>query len=298
MIASLAVQYVTGCSGRLHIPSPAFLEKGRNANTKHKRAYLPFRLSNSRLAARTMDSSRKFDIHQMMRFLSNLPREDYCTLDTFFPPIADPHSLDRFHLSAAVPKLLDALVFALHTEPKDGKTYALTLGVCDSEILATLAGNRAADVSILCPNSPQVILETIWSYMSKLSTVVHDQGLYEECITDFTSYYVNLNSTLIRHRFNKRSQKYEEFWKRYQSREPKGNLIFVQGGEEYLERAHRIYLSTQRFCDTLESGAKVSPDRDSVREYFDTAALLCEEMERGNHCNPVILLVLTGTDGK
>ena len=64
-------------------------------------------------------------------------------------------------------------------ERQDEMTFAMTLGgdVQKSEIVAALAGSRAADVAQSGPNSPKGILETIWGHMAKLSLSTSDPTL-------------------------------------------------------------------------------------------------------------------------
>ena len=163
----------------------------------------------------------------------------------------------------------------------------MVVDVQKSEIVAALAGNRAADVAQSGPNSPKRILETIWDHMAKLSLSTSDPTLFKKELLDFAAYYTELNSTLVRRHFKGQCAKYEELWEKYKSwdvdlRELSGNSYL--NDQEYLEMNREIYLSTRRFCSALAAGVPVS--RNDLQDYFDTVSVLFQEIPRRHGHRP------------
>jgi hypothetical protein len=163
--------------------------------------------------------------------------------------------------------LLDALTFFLPTIPNDGRVYAMTLAVTGTEIVATIAANEAAhfDPAPERPNaypesrhSPEMILETIWGFMTKLavSTNAIDQSV------QMIEYLHRVHALKIRYRFEKRSKKFEQFWIALSEDKAFRNVVTSYSSigyryaktsnvlKSYLEMAKAIFDCHQAFIST------------------------------------------------
>lgn len=163
--------------------------------------------------------------------------------------------------------LLDALTFFLPTIPNDGRVYAMTLAVTGKEIVATIAANEAAHFDAAperlnaypeTRHSPEIILENIWGFMTKLavSTNTIDQSV------QMIDYLHRVHALKIRYRFEKWSKKFERFWTALSEDKAFGNVIFSDSSigyhytktsnilKAYLEKAKAIFDYHQAFTST------------------------------------------------
>ncbi|KAK7682100.1 hypothetical protein QCA50_014686 [Cerrena zonata] len=92
-----------------------------------------------------------------------------------------------------VRKLLDALVFFLHTCPNRGDRFAMTLTVVQDEIVATVAANTPDDIALSDPSSPQVILNTVWRHMLACSGMTPKPVEH----TEFATYVLETHLPLL-----------------------------------------------------------------------------------------------------
>ncbi|KAK7682095.1 hypothetical protein QCA50_014681 [Cerrena zonata] len=190
-------------------------------------------------------------VPQTIQLLSSFLEEDNIT--SYFSQDEDEKPVVR----KSIPKLLDALVFLLRTTPRDGKVFAMTLGIDSKEVIITLAANKAEDLSGEDALSPQTLLVTIWNYLvefSKMSTPpVLETYLY-------MTHLLNIHSPLLRHRF----QKWRDACKRLcdSIEEDKAGPTLGEGVEEYLKAVNTICTATEAL---LASGVPFS--EQSVRLY-------------------------------
>ncbi|KAK7682083.1 hypothetical protein QCA50_014669 [Cerrena zonata] len=76
-------------------------------------------------------------IPETLHFLSSLSYD----ISSFSHRAGIPRAERRFRGDPVVRKLLDALVFFLHTHPNRGDRFAMTLTIVQDEIVATVAAN-------------------------------------------------------------------------------------------------------------------------------------------------------------
>lgn len=220
-----------------------------------------------------MSSDQELDIPQTVQLLSCLSED----VSPDYTPGTIPDSQQRYldrRLNSVVPPLLDAFNFFLRTCPRDGKVFAMTLSIGSHEVIAALAANTTEDVNRSDASSPGVILSTIWDYMTKMATA--DQKTAVGC----AAYLLNRNSTLLSHRFRKRSEVYEKFRRTYDQIRKSPNP-YIDGVRDYLERVHVIYTTTKAFVELLDSSKGRIAD-ESITKFVHTLMSEAAGLEQPN----------------
>ncbi|KAK7682101.1 hypothetical protein QCA50_014687 [Cerrena zonata] len=176
-----------------------------------------------------------------------------------------------------VRKLLDALVFFLHTRPNRGDRFAMTLTIVQDGIVATVAANTPDDIPHSDSSSPQVILGTVWKHMLACSGITPRPTEN----TQFTTYVLETHLPLLRSRLSKWRVCYESL-RRYSS-------SFRQSGSlsaalmNYLDSIDKIFCATVAFSESAEPLSN-----QSVGEFM-THVQLCNNLSKQS-------ATLTGND--
>ncbi|KAK7682103.1 hypothetical protein QCA50_014689 [Cerrena zonata] len=203
-------------------------------------------------------------IPETLQFLSSLSYD----ISSFSHRAGIPRAERRFKGDSVVRRLLDALVFFLHTHPNRGDRFAMTLTIVQDEIVATVAANTPGDVPHTDPSSPQVILNTIWKHMAVYSGTADKPTENTQLIT----YILETHLPLLRSRLSKWRRCYEAYrhefvWVRRE------NLLSV-ALTNYLDDIDTIFCATVAFSESNET-----PSPESISQ-FASHIRLCKNLSK------------------
>lgn len=179
-----------------------------------------------------------------------------------------PRTERRFKGDPVVRKLLDALVFFLHTRPNRGDRFAMTLTIVHGEIVATIAANTPDDIPHSDPSSPQVILGTVWKHMLACSGITPKPTEN----TQFTTYVLETHLPLLRSRLSKWRGCYESL-RRYSSSFRQSDSLSA-ALLNYLDSIDKIFCATLAFSESAEPLSN-----QSVGEFM-THVQLCNNLSK------------------
>lgn len=203
-------------------------------------------------------------IPETLQFLSSLSYD----VSSFSHRAGIPRAERRFRGDPVVRKLLDALVFFLHTRPNRGDRFAMTLTIVQDEIVATIAANTPDDIPHTDPSSPQVILNTIWKHMAVYSGTADKPTENTQLIT----YILQTHLPLLCSRLSKWRRCYETYrdklaWFR------RSNLLSA-ALTDYLDDIDKIFCATVAFSESTETLSS-----ESISE-FASHIRLCKNLSK------------------
>ena len=173
---------------------------------------------------------------QIIQFISAFP-DDLSPFRSFRPL--------SFQGPPVVPKLLDALVFFLHTTP--GGKHALTIELSAHEIFVTLAASISTDAATASErssplSSPQATLEKIWEHMVSCCSVPPNAAAN----TKLALCLLEIHFPLLVYRFEKRRGLYLQLREATRRSEVAANLGYRV--TNFLDAADVVYTAIDAFC--------------------------------------------------